>query len=278
MAATVKTCVRVVVTGVAGFVGSHIAVRLREAGFDVVAVDNLERASRESVEVLREAGIPLVVADVRWGDLPRGDAYIHAAAYIDAVESLERPFEYAVNNAAATLRLAKRAWEWGAFFVYISSAAVYGEARRLPIDEDHPTEPVTPYGLTKLWGEQAVAFYGRAGLRYAIVRPFNVYGPRQSGAYAGVVSKFVERVRRGLPPVIYGDGRQTRDFIHVADLAELVKIVVERGVVGVFNAGTGRAITIEELARLVCRLAGLDVEPIRAPPRPGDIRHSMADI
>ncbi|MEL9989881.1 MAG: GDP-mannose 4,6-dehydratase [Thermoproteus sp.] len=266
----------IVVTGGAGFIGSHVAVELKRRGHEVVAVDNLERA--KAADLLEREGVPLVVADVRTGEIPRGEAYIHAAAYIDVEESWQRPFEYAVNNAAATLRLAKKAWEERAFFVYISSAAVYGEPRRLPIDENHPTEPISPYGLTKLWGEHAVALYGRAGLKYAVVRPFNVYGPRQSGPYAGVITKFVERARAGLPPVIYGDGEQTRDFIHVEDVAKLVAAITEKKAEGVYNAGTGKATSINQLARLVMRLAGVEGEPLYAPPRPGDVRHSVADI
>jgi UDP-glucose 4-epimerase len=111
-----------------------------------------------------------------------------------------------------------------------------------------------------------------------VLRLFNVYGPGQTGPYAGVVSKFVERAKRGLPPVIYGDGTQTRDFIHVADVAQFVEIVLDRGVTGVYNVGTGRAVSIRELAAVVMRLAGLSGEPLYAPPRPGDVRHSAADV
>lgn len=270
------TNVKVAVVGGAGFIGSHVSIFLKERGFDVVVVDSLERAN--SADVLGEAGVPLIVADVRRDELPGADVYIHAAAYIDVEESWERPYEYAVNNAAATLRLAKRALEIGAFLVYVSSAAVYGQPRYLPVDEGHPTEPTSPYGLTKLWGEQAVSLYSKVGLRHAVVRPFNVYGPRQRGPYAGVIARFVERARRGLPPIIYGDGKQTRDFIHVSDVASLIAAVVERGAEGTYNAGTGRAVSVAQLARLIARLAGLDADPVYAPSRPGDIRHSVADI
>jgi UDP-glucose 4-epimerase len=111
----------------------------------------------------------------------------------------------------------------------------------------------------------------------AVLRLFNVYGPGQTGTYAGVVSKFVERAKRGLPLVIYGDGTQTRDFVHVADVARLVEVVLDRGAAGVYNVGTGRAVSIRELATIVMRLAGLSGEPLYAPPRPGDIRYSVAD-
>jgi len=112
----------------------------------------------------------------------------------------------------------------------------------------------------------------------AVLRLFNVYGPGQTGTYAGVVSKFIERDKRGLPPVIYGDGTQTRDFIHVADVARFVEAVLDRGAAGVFNVGTGRAVSIRELAAAVMRLAGLGGEPAYAPPRSGDIKHSVADV
>jgi len=112
----------------------------------------------------------------------------------------------------------------------------------------------------------------------AVLRLFNVYGPGQTGTYAGVVSKFIERAKRGLLPVIYGDGTQTRDFIHVADVARFVEVVLDRGAAGVYNVGTGRAVSIRELAAVVMRLAGLGGGPLYGPPKPGDIKHSAADV
>jgi len=261
-----------VVTGGAGFVGSHVAAYLAERGFRVVAVDNLERAS--AVKRLEEAGVPLVVGDVRHMDLPPADAVVHAAAYISVDESWERPYDYMWNNAA-TARVAKQCAETGARLIYISSAAVYGEPQHLPIDESHSTRPLSPYGLSKLVGEQMTQMLAPGA---AVLRLFNVYGPGQTGTYAGVVSKFIERAKRGLPPVIYGDGTQTRDFIHVADVARFVEVVLDRGAAGVYNVGTSRAVSIRELAAIVMRLAGLGGEPLYAPPRPGDIKHSAADV
>jgi len=262
-----------VVTGGAGFVGSHVAAYLAEGGFKVVAVDNLERAS--AVRRLEEVGVPLVVGDVRSVDLPPADVVVHAAAYINVEESWERPYDYMWNNAAATARVAKQCAKTGARLIYISSAAVYGEPQHLPIDENHPTKPLSPYGLSKLAGEQMAQMLAPGA---AVLRLFNVYGPGQTGTYAGVITKFVERAKRGLPPVIYGDGTQTRDFIHVADVAQFVEVVLDRGAAGVFNVGTGRAVSIRELAAIVMRLAGLNGEPLYAPPRPGDIKHSAADV
>jgi len=264
---------RIVVTGGAGFIGSHIAVYLKERGFKTVAVDSLERAS--GVERLERAGVPLIKGDVRSADLPHADAVIHAAAYISVEESWERPYEYMWNNVAATAKVAKQCADMGAHLIYISSAAVYGEPQRIPTSEDHPTRPLSPYGLSKLAGEQVAQMLAP---KTAVLRLFNVYGPSQTGLYAGVIAKFLERAKRGLPPVVFGDGGQTRDFIHVSDVVRFVEVVLERGVAGVFNVGTGRAASIRELADLVIRLARLDGGPVYAPPRPGDIKHSVADI
>ncbi|MEM0479431.1 MAG: NAD-dependent epimerase/dehydratase family protein [Pyrobaculum sp.] len=265
---------KVVVTGGAGFVGSHVSVLLWERGFDVVAVDNLERASG----VKRLGDVPLITLDVRRCELPRADVYIHAAAYISVEESWSRPYDYVVNDTAATGCVAKLAWERGAHLVYISSAAVYGEPKYLPIDEEHPKEPTSPYGLSKLWGEQIASLYARLGLKLTILRLFNVYGPGQSGPYAGVISKFIERAKKREPLIIYGDGSQTRDFIHVADVAELVAVVIEKKALGSYNVGSGKSISIRELADIVSKVAGLAIDQIYMPPRPGDIKHSVADV
>ncbi|ABP49951.1 MAG: NAD-dependent epimerase/dehydratase family protein [Pyrobaculum arsenaticum] len=267
---------KIVVTGGAGFIGSHVAAHLKSRGFDVVAVDSLERAS--GLGRLRAAGVPLVVADLRRDELPRGDAVVHAAAYISVEESWEKPYEYMWNNAAVTAKVGKEALRMGAYLVYLSSAAVYGNPVYTPIDEEHPTRPTSPYGLSKLAGEEALALLQSAGLKYAVARLFNVYGPGQTGPYAGVITKFIERARAGLPPVIFGSGEQTRDFIHVLDVARFVETLVEKGAQGVFNVGTGRAVSIKELAHAVMKLAGIGGEPIYASPRPGDIAHSVANI
>jgi UDP-glucose 4-epimerase len=138
---------KAVITSGAGFVGSHVAAFLVERGFRVVVVDSLERAS--AVRRLEEVGVPLVVGDVRFVDLPPAEAVVHAAAYINVEESWERPYEYMWNNAATTARVAKRCAKTSTRLIYISSAAVYGEPQHLPINENHPTRPLSPYGLSK---------------------------------------------------------------------------------------------------------------------------------
>lgn len=264
---------KIVITGGAGFIGSHVASYLASRGYKVIAVDSLERAT--GLRRLEEAGVPLIKADLRYSDLPDADAVIHAAAYINVGESWEKPYDYLWNNAAVTAKVAKQAAERGAHLIYISSAAVYGEPQYLPIDEKHPTYPQSPYGLSKLVGEQIAAMLTK---KLTILRLFNVYGPCQTGPYAGVITRFLERARMGLPPEIYGDGKQTRDFIYINDVTSAVATILEKNAVGIFNIGTGRAVSITELAYMVIRLAGLSNRPIYAPPRPGDIKHSVANI
>jgi len=272
---------RILITGGAGFIGHHTALHLRSRGYDVVVYDTLERASERAVARLREAGIQIYRRDVREpARLEDFDAVVHCAAYVDVSESMAKPREYFENNVVGTASMAKASADAGALFIYISSASVYGDPVELPISEAHPLRPISPYGASKAMGEQVVELFSKIyGLRYVILRLFNVYGPGQNPSYAGVISRFVENARKGLPPRIYGDGSQTRDFIHVEDVARAIELAIVKEPVGqVFNIASGRRISILELARLVMRLAGVGGEPVFDRPRLGDIRHSFADI
>jgi len=275
---------RVVVTGGAGFIGYWTVREFLRFGHEVRVVDNLSRASFS--KQLVEMGVELRRVDVR--DLPslkdalKGcDAVIHLAALISVEESAEKPELYHEVNATGTLNVLKASLEAGVEkLIYASSAAVYGEPEQIPVSEDHYTRPNSVYGATKLSGElYCRAFHKTYGISAVILRYFNVYGPGQSHEYAGVISSFLRRVSRGLPPVIYGDGTQTRDFIHVRDVARLNRLALNLDVgFGVYNVGSGRGMSILELAKLVLRMAGISEEPVFGPPRPGDIRHSVADI
>lgn len=275
---------RVVITGGAGFIGHNIALSLSEKGYDVVVIDTLERSSSFALQRLSEKGIPLIKGDVRdrallKSQLSRGDIVIHAAAYISVEESTAKPEIYFENNVMGTLAVARACLESGAGMIYISSASVYGEPIQLPINEGHPTKPISPYGLTKLFGEEILELYRREGLDYTILRLFNVYGPGQSGAYAGVIIKFIDNALNGQSIVIYGDGSQTRDFVQVKDVAQAVELAIAREAFGEkLNIGSGKPTTINELAELVRRLACGSCKVEYRPPRPGDIKHSYADI
>lgn len=276
---------RVLITGGAGFIGHNLAIRLKNNGFEVGVLDSLERSTGLAVKKLKEAGVPVARAEVTSMDdvknaLRGVDVVVHAAAYTDVAESMENPVLYLDKNVLGTASVVEASLKTGVgLFIYLSSAAVYGDPVILPIDENHPTDPLSPYGLSKLMGEDAARFFSRFGLKYVVLRLFNVYGPGQNAAYAGVITRFVERARKGLPPVVYGDGEQTRDFIHVEDVAETVELVIKtRHVNQVFNIGTGRPVRIRDLAVLIMRLQGVKGEPVYAAKRQGDIRHSYAEI
>jgi UDP-glucose 4-epimerase len=275
---------KILITGGAGFIGHNLALYLKNSGYNVIALDNLERSTNRALLKLKELEIPLIKCDVRDKYelkplIEDSNIVIHMAAYISVDESFEKPQEYIVNNVGGTVTVAKTCLEYNKPLIYISSAAVYGNPLKTPISENHPLNPISPYGLSKLMGELIVEFYGKLGLNYIILRPFNVYGPGQSDTYAGVITKFTTRACRGEPLIIYGDGLQTRDFIHVNDFSKLVELVIEKTPYGeVFNAGSGIPTRIVDLARLIIKLINVKVEILYAPPRPGDIRESWADI
>ncbi|MEM3550707.1 MAG: NAD-dependent epimerase/dehydratase family protein [Candidatus Bathyarchaeia archaeon] len=276
---------KVLITGGAGFIGHNVAMFLRDFGFDVVVFDSLKRSSESSVKRLIERNIPMLKGDVlnayALNDALRGvDVVVHAAAYISVGESFKKPTLYLKNNVLGTASIAKACLNKGVkLLIYLSSAAVYGEPVNPPISEMHPTNPTSPYGLSKLMGEEVVRFYSKYGLKHVILRLFNVYGLGQSKAYAGVVAKFIERAVKGLPPIIYGDGEQTRDFMHVNDVSEAIKQTIEKNVVNeTFNIGSGIPTKIKDLAELVMNIVKLDRKPIHRKPRVGDIKHSYADI
>ena len=201
-------------------------------------------------------------------------------AYVSVHESLEKPIEYLDNNVLGTARVAYNCAKHGVKLIYLSSAAVYGNPVKLPIPEDHPVNPVSPYGLSKWLGELVVGHFGSVyGLRYVVLRLFNVYGPGQNPSYAGVVAGFLERALRGEPLVIYGDGEQTRDFIYVDDVSEAILKIIEDNAFDneVYNVGTGKPVTVKTLAETVKRIVGRDPGIVFKDPRPGDIKHSYAD-
>lgn len=277
--------VKVLITGGAGFIGHNLALYLADRGYDVVIYDSLERASKLGINRVKEKGIPIIIGDVRdegklKASLKDVEVVVHAAAYVDVEESFRRPLTYFNNNVLGTVSTVKCSVESNVgFVIYLSSAAVYGEPKYLPIDEKHPVEPISPYGLSKLMGEYVLNFYGRVyGLKYSILRIFNVYGPGQTGPYAGVISKFIKRVKKGLPPIIYGDGFQTRDFIYIDDVSEAVRLIVEKRVCDVFNVASGKEISINRLAEIILEISRLKIKPIYEAARPGDIGRSVANI
>lgn len=279
---------RLLVTGAAGFIGYHLCKLLLSRGFEVWGLDNLSRGDPARIRDLAKMGMSFIKADIRNPEDVRSalreakpEAIAHLAALISVSESFEKPDLYHAVNVVGTRNLVSAANDFEAYrVVYASSAAVYGDPAYLPIDEKHPTKPLSPYGETKLEGERCVLNEFKGDGRGVALRLFNVYGLGQNPEYAGVITKFIERLSAGEPPIIFGDGGQTRDFVYVADVAEafLKALTCNLAEPQVFNIGSGKSVKIIELARLMIRLFGLDLEPIHTDPRPGDIRHSCADI
>jgi UDP-glucose 4-epimerase len=267
----------VLVTGGAGFVGSHLA-RALVGACDVRVVDDLSAGQRSRVP----NGATFVEGDLRdTGALvpaAEGVDYVfHQAGLASVPESVRRPVESHGRNVDATLDVLEAARRTDARVVFASSVAVYGEPETVPVAEDHPTDPTSPYGVDKLAADHYTRLYhDRYGLETVALRYFNVFGPRQD---AGVISSFAERARAGEPLVVEGDGGQTRDFVHVDDVvrANLAAATTD-GVGRAYNVGTGEATRIDDLAVLVRESAGADVEVRHVDGRPGDVEQSCADI
>ncbi len=277
------------VTGGAGFIGSHLAERLVTLGAKVRILDNLTTGKRQNlasfahqVELLE--GSLTDLATVRKA-IAGVEVVFHQGALPSVARSVEDPLTTHQVNATGTLLLLLAAREAKVKrVVFASSSSVYGDTPTLPKREDMPPNPQSPYALSKLIGEQFCRlFWQLYGLETVSLRYFNIFGPRQdpTSQYAAVIPRFITALLRGERPTIYGDGEQTRDFTFVDNCvqANLLAATAE-GVAGeVFNVGAGKQTSVNELFRLIRSLVGVnDIEPLYAPPRLGDVRHSLADI
>jgi UDP-glucose 4-epimerase len=264
---------RIAVTGSSGQVGSRLCEQLRKS-HDVHGLDRLPGPSTTTV-------VDITTPEALTA-LKGFDVIYHLAAAISVPESVENPLRYVHENIVGTVNVLEAARRTSARVVVISTAAVYGEPQTSPIPETHPTNPTSPYGLTKLTGEDFARMFRRLyALEVSIVRPFNIYSEnlKPDNPYVGVLAIYLRNAREGKALVVHGDGGQTRDFVHVSDVVQLLeKLAPLKGKGEAYNCGTGVVTSILDLAELVRKRFGPEIPLVHGAARDGDIRHGIADI
>lgn len=274
---------KILVTGGAGFIGSHVVDRYVREGHEVVVIDNLSTGKRE---YLNQAA-KLYEMDIRSPEIgavfeaERPDVLNHHAAQMDVRSSVEDPIYDAEVNIIGTLNLLQNCVKYGVEKAIFASTggAIYGEQDCFPADEEHPAQPLSPYGITKLTAEKYLHFYKEAyGIDYISLRYTNVYGPRQNPyGEAGVVAIFTERLLTGKKAIINGDGRQTRDYVFVGDVVVVNSLALQNDRPGLFNIGTGIETDVNEIFRTLNQLTGANAEETHGPAKPGEQRRSVVD-
>ncbi len=279
---------RVAVTGGAGFIGSHLAEELAGRGYYVIILDDLSTGRMENIaDLLKKENVEFIQGSITelilLRELFQGVEYIfHQAALSSVPRSIEDPLTANEVNIKGTLNVLMAARENRVGkVVYASSSSVYGDALTSPQREDMPANPLSPYALTKLAGEYYCNIFRQIyGLPTVCLRYFNVYGLRQDpqSQYAAAVPAFMERIFQNLPPVIFGDGEQSRDFTFIQDVVQANILAAMNDAEGVYNIGNGKSVTINQVAKAILDLMYKDLKPVHKEPRPGDPRHTLADI
>jgi len=275
---------RALVTGGAGFIGSHLVERLVAEGLQVAVLDNLSTGKRENVPPSAE----LIVGDVQDSEIVaravRGaDAIFHLAARVSIRASVEGFYEDAQTNVMGALSVLRHCGSSGVLkFIFASSMAVYADSSLpQPLPESYATIPISPYGVSKLACERYAQLVGhQAGFETISLRLFNTYGPRQTFTpYVGVITIFIQRLLRGEAPEVFGDGEQCRDFVYVGDVVEGMYRALVRDVGDeTFNIGSGQGVTVNEIASLLCSKLRPGLQPLHAPAHAGELHNSIADI
>ena len=274
---------RYVVTGGAGFIGSHITEKLVERSDIVTVIDNMNTGKEKNLESVK-GKINFIKGDILDVDLLEDltkdvDGVFHQAALASVQDSFDKPDEYHNVNVNGTENILKLSKKYGFKVVYASSSSVYGNPIRIPIKESDEKNPINPYAETKLKKEELAIKYSKMGVSVIGLRYFNVFGKGQSKEYAGVLKLFLERIRDKLPPKINGDGTQFRDFVHVSDVVNANIMSMDSDVdYRFFNVGTNTSITILDVAKTIIEYSGLDIEPTFGPALNGDVHGTVANI
>jgi len=279
---------RFLITGGAGFIGSNLARRLVLQGEQVVILDDFSTGKQENLEDIRSS-VEVIKGDICDIDIVRKategcDYVLHHAAVVSVVRSVEDPIRSNAVNVDGTLNCLVAARDAGVKrFIYAASSSAYGDSPTLPKREDMKPEPMSPYGVSKLVGEMYCKVFNDVfGLETVSLRYFNIFGPYQDphSQYAAVIPIFITRLLRGMQPVVYGDGNQSRDFTYIDNAVEanLAAISSPHAPGKVINVACGKRITLNELIEKLWDLTETRLEPIYTDPRPGDVRHSLGDI
>ena len=273
---------RFVVTGGAGFVGSHLVKLLVKSGHQVKVIDNLHTGKMENLKEVRDniefKNIDIQDYDSMEKELRNIEGVFHQAALTVVQDSFKMPEKYHIVNVEGTENIFKIAHKNNFKVVYASSSSVYGHQNVVPILENFDKKPINPYGKTKLDDENLAEKYAKQGVRIIGLRYFNIFGKGQTLEYAGVIIKFLDRIRDKKSPIIFGTGSQIRDFIHVEDIAKANLLAMKSDVSFTHaNIGTSNSISILELAKIMIDISGLKLEPIMEKALEGDIEKSQSD-
>ena len=274
---------RFVVTGGAGFVGSHLVKLLVKNGHKITVIDNLHTGKKENLDEVKDKieflNIDIQDYDSMEKNMKDIDGVFHQAALTVVQDSFTRPEEYFDVNVHGTENIFKLANENKFKVVYASSSSVYGHKLETPITEDAERIPISPYGKTKLEVEHLVEKYSKLNTEIIGLRYFNIFGKGQTLDYAGVITKFLHRINEGKAPIVFGNGSQIRDFIHVSDVAKANLMAMNSNCSNlIVNIATGNTTSILELANMMINASGLKMDPIFAEALEGDIEKSHADI
>lgn len=270
------------VTGGAGFVGNNIVKLLVSKGHDVVVIDNLHTGKKENLQEIIEE-IEFHNVDIRdfsklESILENVDGIFHEAALTIVQESFQKEEEYFDVNVKGTENIFKIAKKFKKKVVYASSSSIYGDTKEIPIKENFERKPINPYGQTKLEKEFLAEKYTKEGVSIIGLRYFNIFGKGQTGSYAGVITQFIRKLKENKSPIIFGDGSQIRDFIHVSDIAKAnLSAMLSETNSGFFNIGTGIPVKIKDLAKIMIKIYEKDFEPIFQNALEGDVKKSQAN-
>ena len=270
------------VTGGAGFVGNNIVKLLVSKGHSVKVIDNLHTGKKENLKEVLEK-IEFYNEDIRnlsklESILKDVDGIFHEAALTIVQESFQKEKEYFDVNVKGTENIFKIAKKFKKKVVYASSSSIYGDTEEIPIKENFERKPINPYGQTKLEKEFLAEKYTKEGVSIIGLRYFNIFGKGQTGSYAGVITQFIRKLKENKSPIIFGDGSQIRDFIHVSDIAEAnLSAMLSETNSGFFNIGTGIPVKIKDLAKIMIKIYEKDFEPIFQNALEGDVKKSQAN-